>query len=286
MNQSRLRFALTLAFFLGLLPCGSNDFGALEGQESSNQSSVGDPSVADATQAAIESYDAAIELTDRDERLAAFGRAALQFKRALRSGAPENAALWTNLGNASLGEEDLGGAIHAFGSALRLDPDDARARGNLQHARQLLPPWVPHPEEGGALDTFLFWHSRLSPAERSLLASLSFLIAAAMLAVGIARRRAWLRNLAVVPIFGWGALLVTSPGFEPETSQAVIVVDDTVGRAADSASAPSKFAEPLPAGVEVEILESREAWLRIGLTDSREAWVPAAAVLRLGSLPE
>ncbi len=247
---------------------------------------LADDTPSDPSAIAIAAYDDALELTDRNERLDAFARAALQFKRALRSGAPENADLWTNLGNACLGAEDLGGAIHAFKSALRLDPDHARAHGNLGAARQLLPGWVPRPEEGGALDTFLFWHSRLSPAERSILAALSFLIAAAMLSVGIARRRSWLRNLALVPVFGWGALLITSPGFDTPTKAAVIVVDDTMGRAADSSSAPSKFAEPLPSGVEVDILEEREAWRRIGLSDGREAWVPTSAVWRLGAVPE
>ena len=232
---------------------------------------------------AVAEYDRALTLDDRDARLEAFERAELQFRRAIEEGTRENADLWTNLGNAALGAEHLGSAIHAYRTALRLDPDHRRARGNLDHARTLLPGWVPTPEEGGALDTFLFWHQSMSPAERGVLASFSFLVAAAMLAVGIARRRAWLRNLALLPLVGWGALLATSPGFEFETDVAVVTVEDTIARVADSGSAPSKFAEHLPAGVEVTILEEREGWRRVGLADGRDAWVPAAAVVRLGS---
>ncbi len=235
------------------------------------------------TEAALTAYQESLGIEERDRRLAAFGEAALLFARVISDGAAENADLWTNLGNAALQAERLGTAIHAYKSALRLDPDHRRAQANLIHARRLLPGWVPRPEEGGALDTFLFWHRRLSPAERSTLAALSFLLAAAFIAVGIARRKPWLRNLAIVPLFGWGALLATSPGIDGETDEAVVIVEETVGRAADSPRAASKFPDALPAGTEVQILEEREEWRRIGLADGRDAWVPTSAVSRLGS---
>lgn len=236
---------------------------------------------------AVTAYGEALELEDRDARLAAFAEAELLFRGAVEArhetDAVANADLWTNLGNAALGAERLGPAIHAYRSALRLDPDHRRAEANLRHARGLLPGWVPRPEEGGALDTFLFWHRRLSPAERSTLAALSFLLAGGLLAFGIARRRVGVRNLAVLPLLGWGALLATSPGFGSAAEEAVIIVESTIGRAADSPRSPSKFGEPLPGGVEVRVLEEREGWRRIGLADGREAWVPTSSVAHLGA---
>jgi tetratricopeptide (TPR) repeat protein len=234
------------------------------------------------TERAVTAYREAMEIGDRDMRLAAFAAAELLFARTLAEGGAENADLWTNLGNAALQAERLGAAVHAFRSALRLDPDHRRAHANLIHARKLLPSWVPRPEEGGALDTFLFWHRRLSPAERSALAAASCALAAALLALGIARRRAWPRTLAALLLVGWVALLATSPRLDGPSEEAVVIVDDTIGRAADSGGAPSKFSEALPAGAEVRILEEREAWRRIGLPDGRDAWVPAAAVARIG----
>lgn len=226
-------------------------------------------------------YGRALELTDRDQRLAAFQRAERQFRNLIENGTPDNADLWTNLGNAALGGEKLGEAIHAYRTALRLDPDHPRAQGNLAHARRLLPGWVPRPSEGGALDTFLFWHKRLSPAERRAAQAFFFLLAAAMLAAGIAGRRPWLRHLTALPLIAWTALLVTTP---PRASgEGVIVVDDTVGRAADSRNAPAKFAEPLPAGAEVVIEEERDGWRDIRLSNGRTAWVPAASVRRVGT---
>lgn len=240
----------------------------------------------DAMSAAVETYRAALEVPERDRRLAAFIEAELLFRRALAVTGEGNADLWANLGSASLQAERLGAAVHAYRSALRLDPDHRRAHTNLLHARRLLPSWVPQPEEGGALDTFLFWHRRLSVGERSALAAACALVAAALLAAGIARRRPWLRNLALLPLVGWGALLATIPDLDHPSAEAVVVVPDTIGRAADSPSAPSKFAEALPAGTEVRILEQRDAWRRIALADGRDAWVPAPAVLRVGEQPE
>ncbi|MGA1202898.1 MAG: tetratricopeptide repeat protein [Planctomycetota bacterium] len=234
---------------------------------------------------AIAEYERALTLSDRDARLEGFERARLQFQRAIREGTAENADLWTNLGNAALGGESLGVAIHAYRTALRLDPDHRRAGGNLAHARRLLPDWVPTPAEGGALDTFLFWAQRLSSAERGILAAGALLIAALLLPVGIARRRGGLRTLAVLPLLVGVALLLTGGGTSLDTMEAVIIVEDTVARAADSRSAPAKFSEPLPDGVEVTILEEREGWRRVGLSDGRDAWVPTASVARLGELP-
>ena len=234
-----------------------------------------------ALEAATTEYGRALELTDRDQRLEAFQRAERQFRSVIENGTPDNADLWTNLGNAALGAEQLGDAIHAYRTALRLDPDHPRAQGNLNHARRLLPGWVPRPNEGGALDTFLFWHKRLSPAERRASMAFLFLLASAMIAAGIAQRRAWLRNLAALPLIAWGVLLATSP--PATTSEGVVVVDDTVGRVADSRNAPAKFAEPLPAGTELVIREERDGWRRVRLSDSREAWLPSASVRRVGT---
>ena len=59
---------------------------------------------------------------------------------------------------------------------------------------------------------------------------------------------------------------------------AVVIADETVARAADSALAPSTLPAPLPAGVEVRILERRSPWLRVRLANGRDAWVAESAL--------
>jgi SH3-like domain-containing protein len=69
--------------------------------------------------------------------------------------------------------------------------------------------------------------------------------------------------------------------FDPASAaryDAVVVAREVVARSADSIHAPARFARPLPTGTEVEILESRDEWLRIALANGREAWVRASSV--------
>ena len=46
----------------------------------------------------------------------------------------------------------------------------------------------------------------------------------------------------------------------------------------DSALAPLAFPDPLPAGVEVRLLEARDDWARVRLANGRDVWVRASSV--------
>ena len=223
----------------------------------------------------IDAYAEGQALTDRDARLAAFGRSEALFMEAARRG-DGNADLYANAGTAALQAERLGPAILAFRRALAIDPDHPRANRNLTHARTLLPAWVPRLSgESDVLDTFFFWHRSLSTAERAGISALSFMLAAIFLAVGVRWRSRLARGLALVPALGWlgliASLLVEVGG--GRSNDAVITVEETVARASDSANAPARFADPLPGGTEVEVIETRDRWARIRLANGREAWV-------------
>ena len=79
-------------------------------------------------------------------------------------------------------------------------------------------------------------------------------------------------------------LLLISLTLDPARAarhEAVVVVDEALARAADSINAPRRFAEPLPAGSEVQILEDRGGWLQIELYNGRNAWLTASALERI-----
>ncbi|MGE3166972.1 MAG: tetratricopeptide repeat protein [Planctomycetota bacterium] len=232
---------------------------------------------------AIAEYRSALETEDRDARLAGFRRATRSFRELARAGIA-NPDLYTNLGNAALQSEDLATAILAYRAALQLDPDHVRAQQNLDHTRSLLPTWVPKPSATSLLDTFFFWHRGLSRSERSLWAALCFALAGCLLAGAIRWRSPGLRNLACLPAVVWVAL-VTSLALETRGAEdaAVITVDEVVARAADSARAQSRFAQPLPGGTEVVIQETRGPWLRVQLADGRDGWVTAQSATRIGT---
>lgn len=232
-----------------------------------------------ALERAIDAYTRALDTAERDPRLARF-RQAEQLFASVAEGGVRNAQLYTNLGNAALQAERMGAAVLAYRRALALDPDLPRALQNLEHVRSLLPDWVPRPRAGGLLDSFFFWHRTVRRPDRALAAAACFAVAALLVATGIRTRQATWRNAAALPGLAW-LVLAGSVALDPADAardEAVITADEVVARAADSALSPSAFPEPLPGGVEVEILERRGPWARVRLANGRDAWVTGSSV--------
>lgn len=224
-------------------------------------------------------YQAALGQADRAARTRAFGRAQSLY-RDLAAGAPDRPELLTDWGNAALGAADLGTAVLAYRRALRVDPGLDRARTNLAWVRGQLPGWAAASDEGGAIDSLLFWHRRMTTAQKHLLAAASF-AAVVLLLLPLGARRRLRRGVAVVPavvaIAMWGSLVA-----EPDvSSDAVVVADGVVLRAADHPGAPAVLAEPVPAGAETTVLEERDAWERVSLAGGATGWLPAGALARV-----
>ena len=222
----------------------------------------------------LEAYHEAQSLTERDARIAAFARAEQLFSQAARGG-DANADLYANAGTAALQAERLGPAVLAFRRALAVDPDHARSRRNLAHARNLLPAWVPKFGGESVLDTFFFWHRSLSNAERAGAGAVCFLLASLAFAVAIRWPGRLARGLGVVIATAWVGLVasVVVEARSGPRDHAVITVEETFARASDSANAPARFPDPLPGGTEVVVTETRDRWSRIRLSNDREAWV-------------
>jgi tetratricopeptide (TPR) repeat protein len=231
---------------------------------------------------AIASYRAALDNSERDSRLEGFRKAERFFARIVDSGA-SNPELYTNLGNAALQAEHLGTAVLAYRRALELDPDHSRAVQNLEYVRTLLPEWVPKPQAGGLLDSFFFWHKTLARSDRALAAAIAFAIGALLLAASIRSGQSALRTLAILPVLVWAGLIasVSVDAGGARLDDAVVIADETVARAADSALAPSTLPAPLPGGTEVRILERRSPWTRIRLANGRDAWVAESALMAI-----
>ena len=240
-------------------------------------------------QQAVEAYQAALDTTDRDHRVQLFRRAEALFERVIEQQKTENpsglvsAALYVNLGNAALGAERIGPAVIAYRRALRTDPNHRRARQNLQHARTLLPQWIPRPDEGENLGSLFDWTRGLRPADWLGLAALSFLITMVLTGIYLRTSKPSARNLAILFGILWMTILArTFAGrMKASTPVAVVVVAEVAARAADSVNAPIRFPDPLPSGTEVRIVDDRDQWIRVRLFDSREAWLPASAIERV-----
>jgi tetratricopeptide (TPR) repeat protein len=242
----RLALAALAALLVGAFPAA--------GEPASDR-----PLNASLIEEAVASYGRALDTADRDPRLEEF---------------------YTNLGNAALQAEHLGTAVLAYRRALAIDPDHPRAVQNLEHARSLLPEWVPKPTHHGLIDTFFVWHQTLARSDRALGGAGAFALAALLVACAIRFRQPPLRTAAIVPALVWLALLASLivESSSGAADAAVVTADEAVARAADSALAPSALPAPLPGGTEVRILEARSPWLRVRLANGRDAWVAESAL--------
>jgi tetratricopeptide (TPR) repeat protein len=227
---------------------------------------------------ALDQYAEGLAESNRDARLALFARAEEGFAAVLDAGF-ENAALYTNLGNAALQAEHPGRAVLAYHRALRLDPDASTARQNLDHVRTLLPKWVPHPDRSDMLDGLLL-DRRFPIAMRTTAAAGAFAFAALAFAISVRRREGAWRSVAIFVSVVWLILIstVVVGKLGVEEDRAVLIEDETYARSADSPLAPLALPEPLPAGVEVERLEERADWARVRLANGRDVWVRKSSV--------
>ncbi len=188
--------------------------------------------------------------------------------------APARPELLTDWGNAALGAGDLGTAVLAYRQALAIDADRARARQNLAWVRGRLPVTL-RPASAGARDSLFFFHAW--PRSRRLLVGAFMFALAVLLAVPWSRRWRRGRMLAVLPAVAWlalGASLV----LERDRAADAVVMQPTLLRTADGAGAPPALASPVPAGVEVTVLESRDGWTRVALPGGQAGWAPSDSI--------
>ena len=230
-------------------------------------------------QQARDIYASAIEETDRLRRVRLFEGAERAF-RPLAAANADSPELQVDWGNAALGAQDAGRAVLAYRRALNAAPDNERARANLAWLRDRLPVWLPRPAGDGALDSLLFWRERLAKAQLHLVGALAFGVGVLLLAPW-PRRPRWVGGVAVPAFLVWilatGSALLAGDAKD----EAVVVVDGIALRSADSPGASPTFANPLPAGTEVGVVETRDAWVRVALADGTRGWLTASGVERV-----
>ncbi len=226
-------------------------------------------------------YQAALAEDDRVRRTRLFFEAEQQLRGIADQyrNAPEILADW---GNAALGAQDLGRAVLAYRRTLNAEPTHERARNNLEWLRDRSPVWLPRPVERGALDSLFFWHYSLSLAQRHLIGALAFAVGVLLLVPWSARRARMFRRAAVPLLIVWIGATGSAILAGGDAGDAVVLSDGTILRSADSLGAPPTLANPLPAGAELGILESRDAWTRVELGDGTRGWLASSTIESIG----
>ncbi len=232
--------------------------------------------------AAREAYRQALTQGDRDRRRGDFAQAETLY-RELAAAHPDAPELQADWGNAALLAQEPGRAALAYRRALRLDPGKQRARRNLGFLRDRLPEWLPRPRTQGAMDSFFFWQHLWSLPMRHLLLALGFAAALLLLVPWSipAGRRRLLRGAAVLPAVFVAAMAISLLVERDGSADGVVLDHGVLLRSADSLGAPQSLSNPLPAGAEVAVLETRGDWTRIELADGQNGWVPTSAVERI-----
>ena len=223
-------------------------------------------------------YQEALDETDRLLRARLFAKA----ERALRPLAaahPEAPALQADWGNAALGAQDAGRATLAFRRALRLAPSDERARANLDWLRTRQPVWLPRPSTASAIDSLLFWQTRFTPTQLFLAGAFAFAAALLLLAPWRSEQPRWQRNIAIALFAVWAVASASAWLADSDEDSAVVVADGTTLRSADSRGAAPAFANPLPAGTELTVMEHRAPWTRVALADGTSGWLPESTLV-------
>lgn len=208
-----------------------------------------------------------------------FRRVRLMISQAIQElDATAGPGLYVNLGNAALQSDELGQAIAAYRMALQRDPRLVQARDNLRLARSLVPEWVRWDEPATRWDHIFFWNRYCSAMEVGTVAAIAFLLGVLLFAYGFRWRHDWATRMAVLPFVVWMALMSSQLARRFEPAVAVVVVDDVMGRTADSASAAPQLPQPLPVGAEVILRQRRGEWTQV-MVAGQAAWVPTSCLM-------
>lgn len=197
-----------------------------------------------------------------------------------------NGPLYYNIGNAHLLLGEIGRAVLNYERARAYMPNDPNLRANLDEARRRIARRIEAPAPERFRRALFFWHDQTSPRLRWAIFSVAWAVAwlwAGVRLLGFARGLAWWPAILSAAV---ALTLLTSLAIDAREHRAglraIVVTPDLVGRRGpDAAAYEPTFKDPLPAGLEVRIVEPRSSWLLVRLADGRETWVPEQGVERV-----
>jgi hypothetical protein len=210
-----------------------------------------------------------------------YRRAALRYERIARDGGIRNGRLFYNIGNAYFRSEDIGRAILYYRRAEEYMPGDPNLVQNLAYARSRRLDSFEEQQQTRVLRTLLFFHYDLSPGVRAVLLAVFSGLFWALAALKLIRSR-WIPRwpvvlTGVVALMFAGSLAVDAV-VGTRQQPGVILAQEVVARKGDGTSYEPSFTDPLHAGTEFELVESRADWQHVELPDGRQCWLPASSV--------
>ena len=205
-----------------------------------------------------------------------YRKAVLRYRHLIDEVGIRNSKLFYNLANTYHQLDDIGRAIVNYRRAERLDPADPNLLRNLEHARSRRQDKLDSDTGGQALKTLLFWHYEFSVSSRVRLFACAWLLFWTLLLMRLLGQ-VWVPREIAMGSGVVAALFLGSLAHDAvtrrSTVEGVIVSPDTIARQGDGQSYEPAFRDPLHAGAEFEVLETRPDWYRVELPDGRSCWL-------------
>ena len=221
-------------------------------------------------------------------QLAAAGAA---YQRLIDGRGLHSAGLYYNLANALFLGGDIGHAVLNYLRAQRLDASNRDIANNLEQARAKVGVKADAAKSVASANSVILDLPQRIPIRVRLGVGLAALGLAWVLAFSRLLIPAGVRGVraprwAIAAFFLCAGACAGSLWTEARARDAappsVVVAEKVVGRKGpDELGYEPSFTEPLRAGVEVVVLESRAGWRLIRLADGRTTWVPESAVERV-----
>lgn len=183
------------------------------------------------------------------------------------------------LGNAHMLLGEQGHAVLAYKRGERIDPTDPRLKDSLSQARAQVKVRVEPSTTQRLTDLLMSWRGIVP---RSLLwggflamFTLAWLLLTARVAFAAPRWftifAIWLLVVGLVPIIALAAEWL----LYMRADQVVLIQDSTIARSGpDDSIYEPVYTEPLSAGVEATLLETRDGWAHLELANATTCWVP------------
>jgi len=230
---------------------------------------------------ANESFRQANSTNDSKQAERLYDKAILTFEKIIEEGQIKNAKLYYNLANAYFLKGNIGHAILNYRRAEKLDSSDTNIQKNLAFARSKRIDKVGIKTEKRVLQTLFFWHYDFAIKTRFLLTCVFFGIVC-MCVAGII----WFGRTAfcVTPAIICAVLticLLASFIVESRAKNSricgVIIAKEVIAYQGDGQNYSPSFKDPLHAGTEFDVLESRQGWFHIKLFDDSDGWISNSA---------
>lgn len=228
-------------------------------------------------------FESALAESDTERARSLFAAAGSAYAGIADSGV-RSPGLYLNSGNSYFLAGDMGQAVLAYRRGMDLAPTDKQLSAALAHARSSLALAAPTEARSTWRTWPLLWRSYVTSRTLIVIAGVLWAFGWSLAVVRLFRRAARVAAPAATSMVIAAALtaLVAYESHVMRTAESAVVTSDARALQGPALGVyDPAFEQPLPPGLEVQILERRDDWVRVRLGDSREGWIPENAMQRV-----